>query len=126
MIGPKISPFTGALCGLGSSRRMLSQNSKMPIDKFNLSRADVFFLDQGQGCLPELTAEAALEVGEFNECDRGLVASFRRTVFSQIGKNVFPACRLRQGTPTKKEKHCQAEYSGLHFENSLCRFFKPT
>ena len=96
MVFPKLSLFSGALRALSRNLRRLTENSKVAVDKFDLSRTDVFFIKQGQSCLPEFSAEAASKVGELNECNWSVISSSLRAVPGQIPKDLVSFYWLSQ------------------------------
>jgi hypothetical protein len=96
MVFPKLSLISGALRRLGRKLRWLAENSKVTINKFDLSRTNVFFIEQRQSCLPEFAAEAAAKVRELDEDDRSFIAPSLRAVFGSIRKDVVSFCWLSQ------------------------------
>ena len=62
MIFPELCLFSGALRRLSRNLRRLTENSKVAVNKSNLSRTNVFFIEQGQSRLPEFAAETASEI----------------------------------------------------------------
>jgi hypothetical protein len=69
------------------------------VDKFDLSRTNVFFIKQGQSCLPEFSAEAALKIRELNECNWSFISSSLRALFGQVGEYILSCCALRHSAP---------------------------
>jgi hypothetical protein len=69
------------------------------VDKFDLSRTNVFFIEQGQSCLPEFSAEATSEIRKFDECNWSFIASSARAVFGQICEDLVSFYWLRYRAP---------------------------
>jgi hypothetical protein len=109
MVFPELCLFSGALHRLGCKLRRLTENSKVAVDKFDLSRTNVFFIEQGQSCLPEFSAEAALKVRELNECNWSFISSSLRAVLGQICKDLVSFYWLSQSACAKEQSHYQTQ-----------------
>ena len=105
VLSPELSLFSRALRPLGRKLRWLTENSKVAVDKPDLSRTDVFFIEQGQSCLPEFSAEAALKIRELNECNWSFISSSLRAVLGQICKDLVSFYWLSSSTCAKEQSH---------------------